>query len=215
MKRIILLFLCCLLFLTGCIEITDEITVNADGSGTIRASIDMGMLGSASDKQRPNVDMDMLNKIKTFPLLADSLLKGMPGISNLIPVTDHKKGLFALSMDFKDSRSLNKAIYRLFGKNMGLFSPSFVKVSKHKLVKKNMAPLLKKMLEGNKTINSMAGDMMMQFISFNSIYHLPAGATKISNIKAIAESGGTTVTTRFSLSEMIKTDFDYGIKIRY
>jgi hypothetical protein len=78
-----------------------------------------------------------------------------------------------------------------------------------------MAPLLKKMLEGNKTINSMAGDMMMQFISFNSIYHLPAGATKISNIKAIAESGGTTVTTRFSLSEMIKTDFDYGIKIRY
>lgn len=209
-----LVFLCsCLILLQSCIEITDEITVNADGSGRIRASIDMGMLGSATDNQ--NVDMNMLGKIKSFPLLADSLLKGMTGISNIIPVTDNKKGLFALSLDFKDSRSLNKAIYKVFGKKMGPFAPSFLKVTKHRLVKRNMAPLLKKLMAGNTSLNSMAGDMMMQFISFNSIYNLPAGATKISNIKAIPENGGTKVTTRFSLSEMMKTDFDFGIKIKY
>ena len=61
----------------------------------------------------------------------------------------------------------------------------------------------------------MAGDMVMQFVNFTSIYHLPAGATKISNIKAVSENGGTKVTTRFSLSELMKTDFDFGIKIKY
>lgn len=214
-RSFLFILLSSVLLLQGCIEITDEITVNADGSGTLRASIDMGMLGSASEKQNPNIDMSMLNRIRSFPLFADSLLKGVAGISNVIPVTDNKNGLFSLSVDFKDSRSLNRAIYRLFGKKYGMFTPSFVKVTHHRLVKRNMAPLLKKLLADNKMVNSMAGDMMLQFISLNSIYHLPSGAVKISNIKAVSENGGTKVSTRFSLGEMLKTDFDYGIKIRF
>lgn len=47
MKKIVLFFsVTCVLALSGCFEVTDEITLNADGSGTVTSTNDMSMLVS-------------------------------------------------------------------------------------------------------------------------------------------------------------------------
>jgi hypothetical protein len=214
MKRIIknLFLFSSLIIMGGCIEITEEITVNENGSGAIKMSIDMGMIGSSLNNDNTKFDVSYLQKIKELPGQAREALKEVKGIHKVETVSDDKKGLYSVGFEFDNSKVLNRAIYRMFGKNKSAFTPNFVKISKHKLKKTDLSPFISKAFKSIK--QSGYNEMLYAFISLNSIYHFPSDVLKTGNIKS-QQPDLRTVTTKFTLDEMLKGGFDFGNVIRY
>jgi hypothetical protein len=208
--------ICILLFaaigLNGCIEIIEEITVHPDGSGSINMSVDIGALGSAANGNSGQFDMSMLDRIKKIPADAPGKLEQIKGISNIKAVSDDKKGLYSVAFDFADSRVLNKAIYKMAGFKKTPVSPSFIKITKHKLVKKDLSPFLRKAMKDQQ--KKSYNEFFFSFISYTTTCHFPADVKKASNIKS-ERPNARSVSTKFTLDEMLKGGSNFGNVIRY
>ena len=209
MKRLFLL-LCIAFVLQGCIEIKETITLNANGGGNIALLIDLGKIGKAINQQSGT---NFLDQIKKVPLEANNLLKSSKGISNLQTKSDDEEGIYAISFDFKNTKSLNNAIYSLFNQKKLAVMPNFIKVSKHKLTRMNFAPLIKKYVAKDK--GNMVSDMFYQYVNFESTYNFPTAVKKVSNSKAKLENDNKTVHLKYTLHDLLTTDFDYGISVKY
>ncbi len=209
MKKLIAL-LCIAFLLQSCIEIKETITLNANGSGNIALLIDLGKIGKAINQQS---NVTFLDQIKKVPLEAKNLLKSSKGISNLQTIADDEEGVYAISFDFKNTKSLNNAIYSLFNQKKLAVMPNFIKVSKHKLTRMNFAPLIKKYVAKDK--GNMVSDMFYQYVNFESTYNFPTAVKKVSNSKAKLENDNKTVHLKYTLHDLLTTDFDYGISVKY
>jgi hypothetical protein len=214
MRIKVLIFLCLIsaVILNGCIEITEEMTVNANGSGTVTLTIDIGALGASANGNNSQVDMSILDKIKKLPEDAPAILGKVDGISNIRAVNNSKSGIYSVGFDFINSKALNKAIYSMAGQKKKAVMPSFFKISKHKLIKKDISPYLRKVLKEQQQKNY--NELFFSFISYKSIFHLPSVVSKASNIKS-EQPDPKTVITKFTLDEMLKGGFNYGNVIRY
>jgi len=210
MKKVLFYLTLSLLF-SSCIEIKEVLKVNSDGSGSLTMTVDMSKVGSSFGQANQQADMAFVKEIQDAPGRADSVLKNCPGISNL--KTSSEKGLYVVGFNFKNSKALNTALYKLFKQKKSLFKPNFIKVTKHKTKQMNFAPLIKKYLL--KSSSSMFSDMLFQLIRIESSFELPAKAKKISNIKAFQENDGLTIKMKYTLYELMNNDFDYGISMNY
>jgi hypothetical protein len=210
-----MLMLLAITSLSSCITIYEDITVNNDGSGRIAVKIDLGKIGSNLDNPTSGANMSFITQIKQFPTMAEKALIGCKGITNVNPVIDNKKGIYSISLDFKNSKDLNKAIYLVFGHKKKFYEPAFVIISSHSLKKKNIAPLFKKMIAIQQKKNQSFSDLMFPFISLKSTYRFPSEVKKVSNIKAVTSEDKKTVTTDYTLEELTKSDFNFGVKIKY
>jgi hypothetical protein len=206
MKKILCLTaICSLLCLVSCIDLTDELTVNADGSGSLKLSLDMGMIAGAMGPGNTQIDLSFLDKVKEVADSAQTRLKDAKGISKV--QSENKQGYYMVSFDFDRSSNLNKALYKLFGQSKKSLFPALMKVSKHKVKKTNLAPYLKKALEKQKS--KTYNEMVFSYINLVSIVHLPADLKKATNIKT-KTNGTRNVTTVFTLKEMMESKFDFG-----
>ncbi|HEY6503483.1 MAG TPA: hypothetical protein VIZ28_05855 [Chitinophagaceae bacterium] len=106
MKKLLLSFIACAFFLTGCFEITDEITLKENGSGVLTSTNDMSMLISmlkgmggadAAGDDRPT-DTTV------------SLLKVVDSISTLTPEEKElaKKGKLDIIMNLTDEKMITR-----------------------------------------------------------------------------------------------------------
>lgn len=209
MKKLIMLLSIAFL-LQSCIEIKETITLNANGGGNIALLIDLGKIGKAINQQSGT---NFLDQIKKVPLEAKNLLKTNKGINNLQTKADDDEGVYAISFDFKNSKALNNAIYSLFNQKKLAVMPNIVKVSKHKLSRMNFAPFLKKYVAQDK--GNMVSNMFYQYVNFESIYNFPRSVKKVSNSKAKLENDDKTVHLKYTLHDLLSTDFDYGISVKY
>lgn len=115
MKPIHLLGLLLIPLLTGCIEIIDDLTLNNDGSGTFRYTVN---LSSSKVKVNSILALDSLDgkKVPSIAEISDradkivDLLKARNGISNVSFSADYDNFIFKLSCDFASLESLQKAI---------------------------------------------------------------------------------------------------------
>ncbi|OFZ56148.1 MAG: hypothetical protein A3D92_05675 [Bacteroidetes bacterium RIFCSPHIGHO2_02_FULL_44_7] len=115
MKTLHLLCLILLPLLTGCIEIIDDLSLNTDGSGTFKYTIN---LSSSKVKVNSLLALDSLDG-KKVPSIQDisaktdeivDLLKCRNGISNVSFSADYDNFIFKLSCDFNSLEALQKAI---------------------------------------------------------------------------------------------------------
>jgi hypothetical protein len=196
----------------GCVEITEDIIVNADGSGSIKVGIDVGKIGASISDQNSQIDVSMLEKIRKIPSEAPQKLNTVKGIINVQAVSDEKKGNYSLSFEFENSKALNDAIYTLAGIKKSVFSPTFIKISKHKMVKKDLSPYIRMAIKDQK--KKSYNDLLFSFINYKSTCIFPADVKKASNIKSV-QPDKRTVVTNFTLDEMIKGGFNFGNIIRY
>jgi hypothetical protein len=201
-----------LLLLPGCIEITEDIRINPDGSGSLTWATDIGAIGAAISGDNSRMDMSMLDRIREIPRQAPGILSEIKGINNPQAVYDDKKGTYSVYFEFENSRALNRAIYSLAGVKKSVGMPSLIRVSRHKVVKKDLAPYLRKALKEQK--DKKHNEFVFSMIHYKSAVHLPADAKKVSNIKS-RRPDSRTVVTSFSLDEMLKGGFDFGNVIRY
>ena len=115
MRKILFLLLVLPLFLTSCIEIIDDLTLNADGSGTFKYTIN---LSSSKVKVNTILKLDSLNgkKVMKLPEIKlkinqfKSSLASQAGISNVKIEMNDSEFLIKLSCDFTDIIKLQDAI---------------------------------------------------------------------------------------------------------
>jgi hypothetical protein len=115
MRKILFLLLVLPLLLTSCIEIIDDLTLNADGSGTFKYTIN---LSSSKVKVNTILKIDSLNgkKVMKLPEIKANInqfksnLASQAGISNVKIEINDTEFLVKLSCDFTDINRLQDAI---------------------------------------------------------------------------------------------------------
>jgi hypothetical protein len=194
------------LTLTSCLQITDEIFLEADGSGRFVTRIDAGKM------------MEMMEMVKNF--LPDSLrdtpelsgglndsmflswvgLDKIPGISQISRMKD-KDNIQILSFHFRNIEALNQAIFVKQVTDAGKPRPDSLTVfsmQKGRLVWNH--PLPDPMAElgaampadqgvSPDMLKNMAGDM-----TYTTILHLPGKVTDHTNKRAALGEDGKTIT---------------------
>jgi hypothetical protein len=104
MKRILFLFfLSFSLLLTGCLETTQEITINSDGSGVLNNTSDLSglisLIKQMSDKDGEKMDEGAIDTSLALSSQADSIVNITPEEKEMI-----KKGTLLLNMNLKDGK---------------------------------------------------------------------------------------------------------------
>ena len=115
MRKTFFLLLVLPLFLTSCIEIIDDLSINADGSGTFKYTIN---LSSSKLKVNTMLKLDSLNGKKMLKLPEikakinqfKSNLASQPGISNVKFEMNDAEFIGKISCDFTDVGKLQDAI---------------------------------------------------------------------------------------------------------
>ena len=115
MRKILFLLLALPFCLSSCIEIIDDLSLNADGSGTFKYTIN---LSSSKVKINGILKLDSLNgkKVMKMPEIKAKInqfkttLASQPGISNVKIDLNETEFLAKLSCDFADLTKLQDAI---------------------------------------------------------------------------------------------------------
>lgn len=104
-----------LLTLTSCIEIIDDITINNDGSGTLKYTVNLSAskvkinsilaLDSLEGQRVPSKD-EILNRMESI----SKKLASKPGISNVDIETDMTNFVFKIKCDFSSINALQTAV---------------------------------------------------------------------------------------------------------
>lgn len=108
-------FILCFLLLTSCIDIFDDLTIHADGSGTLKYNINLSSskvrinsilaLDSIDGKKVPSLD-EVKVKVQQFIKIMDS----QPGISNVKIEENYTDFILKFQCDFHSVNQLQEAI---------------------------------------------------------------------------------------------------------
>ncbi len=213
MKKLYLFCLSCLLLFNSCIEIVEKIDINPDKSGKISFSINGGYIGAIAFKVlNKYVDMPFVDEIKKQSQMSAENIKSIKGIKNVEYISDDKKSLYYLGFEFKNSKKLNVALYKIFGYRKGIFKP-YIKITKKKLVKRNIFPALRFWIKKNK--KSFYNKNLFEKITYKTVYSFPSKIKKTSNKKAVIKEDKKTVVFQCNFDEILNTDISVRNKIKY
>ena len=206
---------CCigaLMLASGCIEISEEVTVNENGSGNIRLSVDMGALAASLNTGNTTMNVSILEEIKKIVAEAPTRLEKCKGIHTIKAGSNEKKGTYAVSFDFDNSKALNEALLLLAGAKKGTPAPKFYKITAHKFIRKDLSPYVQRLMK--KQNQGSANEMFYSYITLKSTFAFPKAVKKSSNIRSEINNSNTVI-SKFTLDEMIKGIYNTGHKITY
>jgi len=213
MRKFVPIIIFSLLFLTSCIEIVEEITVKTDQSGTISYSIKSDPLTNLISGFSSIIDQNTIKEKITerFEEFATKF-KSSKGIDNVKFFIGDNTTDASLSFDFNSTKALNMALYEIAGSKKTFFAPSYLKVSKHKLKKFNIAPYLKNQLKDQDII---IPEELINMIEFKSIYHLPKSIKSVKGESVNMTEQTKSTTQKFEFSDVYNNKINSGIKIKY
>lgn len=104
-----------LILFTGCFDVTEEVKMNADGSGELRLNIDLSqsksnLVGYMNAGEINGVEIPSKAKIKSEIKKLKKALSKIKGISKVKAKSDFDEFVFEVTADFKNMKALNKAI---------------------------------------------------------------------------------------------------------
>ncbi len=230
-KNLVIIASLCLL-LTGCLNITEEIFLEKNGSGRYVSTMDISKMKEMLDMVKAfapdtaatkEIDVSKLDSIGD--MMGD--FSGIPGITN-IKKEKKDENIYVVSFDFKDINALNEAMKRKNKKDSASelqprgdffsFSPGQFNCNDTSLSGINDAM---KNLNGAPSDNdSMAMAMtmikgMMGDMKYTSIYHLPGKVTSYSNKLATLSEDGKTLTLVLNLFDESQQNKTLLNKIQY
>jgi hypothetical protein len=230
MKKNLIAIACLCIFLTGCLNITEEIFLEKNGSGKYVSTMDMSKMKEmldmvkafAPDSSAGNMDLSKLDSISD--MLGD--FNGIPGITN-IKKEKKDENTYVVSFNFKDISALNEAMKRKNKKDSATvqpkgdffsFSPGQFNCNDTSLSGINDA--MKDMNGAPSDNDSMAMAMtmikgMMGDMKYTSIYHMPGKVTSFSNKLATLSEDGKTVTLVLNLFDESQQNKTLLNKIQY
>jgi hypothetical protein len=211
MKKIILsLLAAATLTLTACLDIVEEITLNADGSGKYAMSMDMSQMmqmmvaympDSVKETMDENAMMDSLANM-TGGQEMDSVVNALNEMQGISHAESHMDGfVMVFSYDFANVEALNQAASQnSFTAQQGLKPANYVwkkGVFSRKFNKVDLGT------GDEDTDETMAmAKMMMQEAKFKTVYNFPGAVKKASNSAAELSNGKKTVTVERTFGEI-------------
>ncbi len=213
MRKIVPIVFFVMLFMTSCIEIVEEINVKPDLSGSITYRIKSDQFTSLFSSLSGMFDQNILKEQLTerFEKFAMKY-KNNKHIKNVKFIIGDNITDASLSFDFSSTKELNLALYEIAGSKKSFFAPSYLKISKHKLKKFNIAPYLKKSLKQQDII---LPEEFMDMIEIKSIYNLPKSIKSAKGETVILTEQGKSATQVFKFKDVYENNVKTGIKIKY
>jgi hypothetical protein len=217
MKKIWIPIVSLSLFLTGCINITEELFLEKEGSGKYVTTINIEKLQEMMEMMKTYAT-DSLQETDLSATMQDSIQTMVNDLSKIPGITEVKnenpdKNTIVVSFRFKDINALNAALQKRSGKsaNGEYFSYSNGSFSCND---KSISGMGNMMSELSNNADSLAtGDMpkmdpeemksMMKMLDWSmkmkTIYHFPSKVTNYSNKTAKLSEDGKTITLELDL----------------
>jgi hypothetical protein len=211
-----LLALCLTLCLTACFDITEEVTVAKNGSGSYTQTINaekmqeqlaffaaMDTTGQMVPKLKQGIDSSLRDNWEKF--------KNIKGISNL-KIENAKDFVYTVKFDFTDILALNSALNtdKKEAKDKDAYS-----WKKGKLTRKDLGLNLADlgMEDANQQMDMVKG--MMGEANYTLIFRLPKAVKSVSNEDAKIGDDKMTVTHKVSMLDIIEKKANLGLDIEY
>ena len=215
MKRIrhILLIIPAMLLFTSCLELYEKIQIKEGGKGSIEMGFDLGNLGFMGHLAGKYLKPALMQEITAMPKAAADKLSAVKGITSVKHNADLSKGRIYVSFDFNNSKALSKAYYALFFREKRWYEPKPVLISKKRMKRYNLSPIIKYFVNKNKEqINDMK---FLGFINVRSEIITSRPVKSISNPLYKIIPGGKGAEMKIGLQELINNTPNTGIKLRY
>jgi hypothetical protein len=217
MKKIInaLLFAASVFTMTACFDITEDITVNKDGSGTFVSTTDASKL---SEQLGMLAAMDTTGEL--IPKLKYSLdssfaanfskYAGLKGISQM-KVDTSKEYIYKVTLDFANIDALNSVINvdKKDDTQKNLYS-----WSKGKLTRKDSGVGMGEMGMEDDQQKEMAKSILKD-MKYKVIYRLPKKVSGMTNKEAKLSTDKKTVTLECSLLDIMDKKLSLGNEVKY
>lgn len=215
-KTFIALATCCCL-LTGCLNITDELFLETNGSGRYITTVKMDKLQEMMEMVK-SFAPDSLQSVNSMSGLKDSLQQMMADLSNIPGISDVKSekrdsSSFTVSFRFKDVKALNAALKKRRKEKMDTGEIFSYSKGSFACQDKSIGGMSNMMDQTGKSDQpGMTGDQapdleqikaMMKMLDWSmtmkTIYHFPGKVTNYSNKMAQLSPDGKTLTLELDL----------------
>jgi len=212
MKKIIPIVVILLTF-SSCIEVIEEIHINDDKSGSLSYRLESSQIGFLLNKLSKvfdaTIEDQLQEKVKEFA----NLLKQQEGINKIEFTSDPNSMDYELYCEFADSKKLNTALYKVFGYKKNILTPSYLKVSNHKVKKINFSPMLKDYLRDEEI--EIPSEYLSGLIYFKSLVYLPMKVKNATGTQVEIIDDKNLVNQTFKLTDVIENKVNVGVKIKY
>lgn len=202
-----------LLTFSSCIEIIEEIHINDNKSGSLSYRLESSQIGflmnNLSKVFNATIEEQLQEKVKEIAIL----LKQQEGIYNVDITIDPNSMDYELYCEFADSKKLNTALYKVFGYKKTILTPSYIKVTNHKVKKINFSPMLKDYLEDEEI--KIPSEYLSGLIYFKSSVYLPKKVKNAKGSQVEIIDDKNLVNQTFKLMDVIENKVNVGIKIKY
>ena len=236
MKKIFSAFLlAALLTLTGCFNVTDEITLNEKGGGQYKTTMDASKMIEMMEMMRTLMPDSLKDspEMNNMNNLGDSLLKAWPALENLSGISRINRAMIAasvyeISFQFADISALNRALAARSQKSVNAEGgkTAFYSFEKGKLVCTNTMEAAGLGDAMKEIKNEMAGDggkeedlsmakSMLGEMTYTIIYNLPGKVTTFSNKDAVLSGDNKTLTLKVDLLDDKTTEKSLHNEIRF
>ncbi len=210
-----LLLVATVLTVSSCFEITEEVTVNKNGSGNYISTIDASKLSEQMQMLAAfDTTGEMVPKLKysldsTFAETFKKYAK-IKGISN-VHVDTSKPYIYKVSMDFKDMDVLNEAVNL---DKKGADRQNLYAWKKGQISRKDFALNLDDMKMEDDSQKEMAKSML-DGMNYTIIFNLPGKVKKMTNKEAKIGDDKKTVTLECSLLDVMDKKVSLGNEVSY
>lgn len=209
----------------GCLDIEEEVFINADGSGTYVNHVDMNgivdmimMMAPDSVKEEIGANPDMfLDSLFQSQEMTSSLAvmaeryEEQDGVSNA--ATTMVDGTMTISFDFASVESLNLALSQTAEENeLGFLTPSFAwkKGRLTRLAGSSSDEMDEELQSQMEMMKMMMGDA-----TYTTRYHFPGKVKSNTNQDASLLDAGKTVVVEHSLLEVMEDPTLLGNEIKF
>jgi len=198
--------------LQSCFEITEEVTIRQDRSGTLVLSAGVNKSNSVFGLIESLTDIAFLDDIDNDVNMVTDIIKKQEGISN-VTYTKPFPGRYQLSFDFADGKALNNALYAAAGQEKKFFEPAFYKIGKTRYRRRNITNWAALFLEREK--ENLPDETLFDLIEYNAAVHLPREIKSVGGEDVIVSKDNKTVTTSNFVSDILNKRINTKIVVRY
>jgi len=198
------------LSLSSCIDLVEEVTINENLSGKYEMRLEASGFGGLMGQMGGNIDIPQISELDKRL----SYLRNQAGISNVSKNIKAKDLKFYISFDFEDEKALNNALYAMAEAEPNMFVKKILKIKKNKIVRPNLGPYLKRLLEDQNLSDQLPSEDVLNYINYKFIVNTPKEVKRVSGDRAQIQSNKTTVISSYSFRELLIDQKNVQVKIR-
>ncbi len=201
-------------FLSSCVDLIEEISINDDLSGHYEIRLETGGLGGLSQ---------LLNRGNSFNFAEADIkkldrtlnkLKKQEGISHVYKIVNPKDLKFYISFDFADEEALNNAIYSLANIKPNVFIKKFLKVKSNKIVRPNLNPYIQKIIRDKNLMAKLPSEDLLSYVNYVCIINVPKEIKNVSSSSAVLQNDGHTTIATINFKSLVLEKQNIRTKIK-